>query len=82
MKNKEMHISSVWNNCERIYPSCTLIVLFETRNKVKKRKRVREREREGVGRETKRKRHESGIHGTLGSQCWATCTLALSGWVC
>lgn len=78
----EMHISSVWNNCERIYPWCTLVFLFKTRNKIKKRKRVREREREGVESETQRERDEPGIHGTLGSLCRATCTLALSGWVC
>lgn len=47
----------MWNNCERIYPCCTLVFLFETRNDIKERERVREREKEGSGgRERKRKR--------------------------
>lgn len=55
----------MWNNCERIYPCCTLVFLFETRNDIKERQRVREREKEGVRRE-REKEKEGDVSGILG----------------
>lgn len=55
----------MWNNCERIYPCCTLVFLFETRNDIKERERVREREKEGVRRE-REKEKEGDVSGILG----------------